>query len=111
MGPMNFQRRAAIVGLLAVIGLAVYCAGIVYSQALVVYVVEQSLVEKAPAGTDSALLRARFHAMLASVADKKLKLARVLAMSQDLEKVQTLTPQEVEQMLSVASKGRRPGLF
>ncbi len=111
MGPMNFQRRAAIVGFLAVMGLAVYCAGIVYSQALVVYVVEQSLIEKAPAGTNSALLRARFHAMLASIPDKRVKLARVLAMSQDLEKVQTLTPKEVEQMLSVASKGRRADLF
>ncbi len=111
MGPMNFQRRAAIVGFLAVIGLAVYCAGIVYSQALVVYVVEQSLAEKAPAGTDTALLRARFHAMLASIPDKKVRLARVLAMSQDLEKVQTLTPQEVEHMLSVAPKGKAPGVF
>ena len=101
---MSFQRRAGIVGVLISLALAVYCAGVYYSPALIVYVVEQSLIEKAPAGADQVLLRTRLQALLASIPNKNEKLARMLVMSQNLEKVQTLTRQELDQLLSVAPK-------
>lgn len=101
---MSFRRRAGIVGLLFVVFLVAYGTARFYSHTLVIYVVEQALIQKAPAGTDPALIRMRFHALLATVPDNNAKLAKVLAMSQYLEKVQTLTSEELEQLLPVAPR-------
>ncbi len=100
---MSFRQRAAIVGVLAVIALAVYGAARHYRHTLVIYVVEQSLMQKAPPGSDPALLAMRLRALLASIPDNNERFAKVLAISQEIEKVQTLTPQELEQLLSVTS--------
>jgi hypothetical protein len=106
---MSFRQRAGIVGVLIIIGLAAYGTARFYSPSLVVYVVEQALIQKAPPGYDAALIRSRFHALLAALPDKNAKLARVLAMSQYLEKVQALTPQELQQLLSVTPETTAKG--
>jgi len=101
---MSFRWRAGTVGMLFVVSLAAYGTARFFSHSLAIYVVEQALIQKAPAGTDPTLLRTRFHALLAAVPDSKAKLAKVLAMSQYLEKIQTLTREELEQLLSVTPK-------
>ncbi len=100
---MSFRRRAAIVGLLVAVAAGIYIPARFYSHSLVIYVVEQSLIQKAPPGTDPAAIHERLHALLAAIPGRDAKLARVLAISQFVEKVQTLTPQDLEQLLSVTS--------
>ena len=101
---MSFRRRAGIVGLIFVIALAAYGTARFYSHSLVIYVVEQALIQKAPPGSDPTMLHARLHALLAALPDSKAKLAKVLAMSQYMEKIQALTPEELEQLLPVTPK-------
>ena len=74
MEPMSFQRRAGIVSLIFIAALTVYGLARLYSHPLIIYVVEQSLIQKAPAGSDPGLLRARFHAMLAAMPDRNVRL-------------------------------------
>ncbi len=72
-----------------------------YSPALVLYVVQQSLAQKAPSGSDSALLRERLHALLAAAPDQKARMERLLQISEYLEKVQSLTPEELDELMAV----------
>ena len=71
-----------------------------YSPSLVLYVVEQTLVQKAPAGTDPALTRERLHTLLAAAPDQNAKMTRLLRISEQLEKVQHLTPGELDRLLA-----------
>ncbi len=98
---MPFRRRAAVVGVLAVIGIAAYGTARYFSPALVIYVVDQSLIQKAPPGVEPDQISLRLHALLESCPDKRAKLAKALSISQDVEKVQVLTPQELDRLLSL----------
>ena len=106
---MSFRRRACVVGLLFAVALAFYGVARLYSHSLVLYVVEQSLMQKAPPGTDLTLLRMRFQAQLAALPDRRAVLAKALALSQNLEKIQKLTPQELEELLPVTPETRGSG--
>ena len=107
---MSFRRRAGVVGVLVVIALAAYGTARFYSPSLAIYVVEQALIQKAPPGSNPFSICGRLHNLLATIPDRKAKLARVLAMSQYLEKVQTLTSQELEQLLSFTPETPARGL-
>ena len=96
---MAFRQRLAIVGLLAFVALAVYGVGRHYSPALMTYVVEQTLEEKSPPGTDPAMLKSRFEGLLAASPSPEAKLETLLRLSQYLEKVQELTKPELEMLL------------
>ncbi len=108
---MSFRKRAGIVSVLGIIALAVYGTARYYRHPLVVYVVEQSLIQKAPPGTDPTLIREHLRALLASIPDPDTRFARVLAISQEIEKLQALTPKELEQLLSVTARNPAPGSF
>ncbi len=106
---MNLRRRTTIVGALALAALAVYVTARLYSHTLVTYVVEQSLIQKAPPGFDPARIRRCLRLLLAATPGADARMARLLEISQYVEKVQTLTPQELEQLLSITRTGAKEG--
>src|SRR5262245_60526780 len=99
---MSFQRRTACVAALLVLGAGVYAAGRRFSADLVAHVVEEMLVQKAPPGSDPAQVRRRLRESTGAILDPELRLQRLLALSQRLEKVQTLEPAELERLLPAA---------
>ncbi len=78
--------------------LMVYGLAKSYSSAIVAYVVEQALLQKAPPEVKKDDVRARLNGTLAPLTrgDKILKL---LALSSYIEKVQKLTPAELDRLL------------
>jgi len=77
-----------------------------YSPSLILYVVEQSLAQKAPAGTSLVLLHERLRALLSTAPDQNAKMERLLQISQYLEKVQYLTREELDELVAVEKTGR-----
>jgi hypothetical protein len=98
---MTIQRRLAIVAAMLVFAFILYGAAKYYSPLLVDYVVEQSLLQKAPAGIDPAQLRERLHLYLSTAPDKNRRMELLFFISGYLEKVQHLTPEEVKELLPV----------
>jgi hypothetical protein len=97
---MSLSGRLVILCLVAVLFLATYAVGRYYSPMLVYYVVTEALIEKAPAGTDPAWLRSRISALRpVSSSDNRKRLNRLLVISQRIERVQKLTPSELEDLL------------
>ncbi len=89
-------------GLLLAIASVSYGAARYYSPFLVAYVVEQTLIQKAPSGTDPVLLKSRLHILLSAAPNKQLKMERLLGISAYLEKVQSLTSAELDNLLPIA---------
>ena len=98
---MTIQRRATVMIVLGILALASYGTAKYYSPALILHVVEQSLMQKAPSETDSILLKERLHALLSAAPDQKAKTEKLLLISAYLEKVQHLTPEELDELLAV----------
>jgi hypothetical protein len=96
---MTIQKRLIFVAAFFAFALVLYGAGKHYSAPLVLHVVEQSLVQKAPAGMDPAQIRERLHAFLAAAPDQEKKMKSLLRLSEYLEKVQCLTPEEFNELL------------
>ncbi len=96
---MDIQKRLTIAGILVIIASSLYGAGRYYSPVLIQYVVEQSLIQKAPAGTDSRYLRERVRALVSAIPDEKAKTRRLLRISEYVEKVQSLTPEDLHKLL------------
>src|SRR5262245_27867218 len=105
---MSFKRRTACVAALLVLGAAAYAAGRRFSPDLVEYVVEEMLVQKALPATDPAQVRRRLRESTGATSDPELRLQQLLALSQRLEKVQTLTPAELERLLPPEGAARGP---
>jgi len=99
---MSFKRRTACVVALLGLGAAAYAAGRRFSPDLVSHVVEEMLVQKAAPGTDPAQVRRRLRESTGAITDPELRLQGLLALSQRLEKVQTLAPAELERLLPPA---------
>ena len=99
---MNIRKRSLILGLLLAVVSVGYGAARHYSPFLVEYVVEQTLVQKAPSGTDPVLLKSRLHALLSVAPNQELRMERLLRISEHLEKVQRLTPGELNDLLAIA---------
>ncbi len=106
---MTFRQRLAIIGVLAAAGVALYGLGRYYSPVLITYVVEQTLAEKAPPGTDKQLLQSRFRSLVSSSGSREIRLQRLFRLSQYLEKVQELTRPELEILLREAPNGSSTG--
>jgi pheromone shutdown protein TraB len=105
---LTFRQRLFLLLLLAMLFFAVYGVARYYSPAIVAYVVEQTLIQKAPEGVGPELVRQRFEALVATLpAEAKLK--KILAISSYLEKVQKLTPQELERLLSADATAANMG--
>jgi hypothetical protein len=79
-----------------VYGLAKY-----YAPSLVYFVVEQTLIEKTPSGTDRAQLRRRFHALISLAPDQNAKMEKLFRISGYLEKIQYLTPAQLDDIMEI----------
>jgi hypothetical protein len=96
---MTVKKRSLVLGSLFAIALAGYSVARYYSPSLVLYVVEQSLIPKTPSGTDPDLLHARFHAHISATPDHHSQMERLLRISENLEKVQHLTAEQLNELL------------
>ena len=95
----TFKQRIPVLCLAAVFFLAAYGIARHYSPALVAYVVSRTLIQKVPEGTNPAQVEKRLERLTAAMPpDDKLK--KMLALSNYLEKVQKLTPAELERLLA-----------
>jgi hypothetical protein len=81
------------------IALAIYGTARYYSQSLILFVVEQTLLQRSPSGTEPGLLRHRLETHLAASPSPDLKMAELLNLSMQLEKIQALTPGELDDLL------------
>jgi hypothetical protein len=105
---MAIQRRFLVVAALFALVLILYGAGKYYSTPLILHVVEQSLAQKIPAGTESKQLHERLHRFLDSDPNKKME--RLLRISGYLEKAQRLTPEELNELMPVKKTAIIPAL-
>jgi hypothetical protein len=101
---MPFQRRLLVIMTLALVALCAYGAASYYSPSMVAFVVEQALLQKLPDDADPGICRRRFQGLISGLPDKKAQLARLLEMSQQIEKVQKLSRLELETLLSLDSR-------
>lgn len=90
---MSIRKRSVVLGIIAVLSLIFYGTVKYNSYVLVEYVVERTLIQKAPGGTDPAEVRERFRKLLASKGDRRARTEFLFEISSELEKVQVLTPQ------------------
>jgi hypothetical protein len=98
---MTIQRRLLFVAALFAFVFVLYGIAKHYSTPLIIYVVEQSLAQKAPAGIELTQLRERLHYYLNSAPDKNKMMERLLRISEYLEKVQYITPEELNEVIPV----------
>lgn len=98
-----------MLGSLIVMASIFYGAAKYYSPSLILYVVEQSLLQKSPSGTDSNSLRERLRAHISAAPDKKSQIERLLRISEYLEKVQSIDSKQLNQILPVGTF-EKPGV-
>jgi hypothetical protein len=98
---MTIRKRSLVIGLLIVAASVFYGAAKYYSPVLVHYVVEQSLLQKAPSGSNAALIRARLHAFISAAPDRDSQMERLLRISEYLEKLQVLKLEQLDQLLGI----------
>jgi hypothetical protein len=106
---MTIRKRSLVIGSLFVCASVLYGAAKYYSPSLVRYAVEQSLLQKAPSGTDAAALHKRFNALLSAAPDKDTQMERLLRISEYLEKVQRLNFEQLDQLLA-ADRPEKSGI-
>jgi len=104
---MTIQKRSLVIGSIFAIAFVLYGAAKHYSPSLVFYVVEQSLIQKAPFGSDAVILHESFHTYIYSAPDKNSRMERLLRISQYLEKIQRLRFEDLSELLAVG----KPGIF
>ena len=82
--------------LMGAVAAAAYLTAKLYSYSIVFYVVEETLIQKAPPGTDPVELRLRLRARMEKCPDESARLGWLMAIAQTLEKTQRLTPDQLE---------------
>ena len=107
---MTIQKRAMVVVVLLAMASVFYGVARYYSPSLILYIVEQSLIQKAPSGTDMIRLRAHLHEVLSATPGQKAKMEKLLRISEYLEKVQILTPEELDRLMAIEKPGTSPAL-
>ena len=102
---MTIRKRSLVMGSLMVIASVFYGAAKYYSPSLVFFVVEQSLIQKAPSGVDRTLLHDRLRAQIFATPDKTSRMQKLLRISECVEKVQYLTLEQLDQILPLQNQG------
>ncbi len=97
---MAIQKRWIVAAALMLIASILYGAGRYCSPSLIQYVVEQSLIQKAPPATDAVYIQKRLRAVLSSMPDKRARMQKLLRISEFLEKIQSMTPEELDRLTS-----------
>ena len=96
--PMTFRQRTLVLIGLGMLASGAYAIARFYSTALVSFVVEEALIQKAPAGSDAGRVRVRFHELIQSLPDRRSRQQRLMEISQSLEKVQRLDTAGLERL-------------
>jgi hypothetical protein len=96
---MTIKGRSLVIGSLLILVSVLYGTASHYSSSLIFYVVEQSLIQKAPPEVDTALVQKRFQAHISAIPGKDLQMKKLLRISEYLEKVQRLTLAQLEELL------------
>ena len=102
---MTIQKRSAILGIIVALILMLYGAVKFNSFYLVEYVVEKTLIQKAPSGTDPDEIHESLQDLLAAAQDRNAGLEMLFRISEHLEKVQELTPRALKEILEAESRG------
>jgi len=95
---MTIQKKALILSALLALSLILYCIAKYYSPNLIHHVVEQSLIQKAPPDIDAPEVRRRLEALIGAEPDKKARVQKLLRISEYLEKIQRISPEEWERL-------------
>ena len=96
---MTIRKRSVVMAAVACLFLVLYAVTRINSPVLVEYVVERTLIQKSPAGSDPRELSRRFRSLLDSSADKQGRTNLLFRISGELEKVQVLSPRVLEDLL------------
>ena len=97
---MMIWKRSLVLSMLLTVALIVYSAVRYYSPALIQHVVEQALIQKAPDNIEVSMIQQRLAMCLKVEPDKQSRLRRLLQISAYLEKVQHLTTEEWNELLT-----------
>jgi hypothetical protein len=97
---MTIRRRSAVLGILVASLGTLYVAAKLNSPYLVEYIVEKTLIQKVPPGTDPVRIHESLEELLATAPNRQAKLEMLFRISGQLEKVQELDPKAVEEILA-----------
>ncbi len=98
---MTIRNRSLVIAYLFVTASLLYGAAKLYSTSLVFFVVEQSLLQKAPSGINPASVHERLHARITTLPDRTSQMQKLLQISEYLEKVQYLNFKQIDDLLAV----------
>jgi hypothetical protein len=101
---MSIRKRSVILGIILCLFFIVYATAKINSYILVEYVVERTLIQKCSPETDATEVRRRFQELLAAFPDKSDRTDVLFRISNELEKVQILSPRDLDELLD-------PGMF
>jgi hypothetical protein len=101
---MTVQKRLITAFTLFAFASILYGAGRHYSPVLIRYVVEQSLIQKAPSGVNPVYIQNRLRAILSKTPDRDAQTGRLLQISEYLEKVQFLKPEDLDSLMAPEKK-------
>jgi hypothetical protein len=102
---MTIQKRSIVLGLIVLLFALLYGIAKFNSPFLVEYTVEQALIQKAPPGTDQVKIHERLQELLAQAPDRRTRIDLLFRISRYLEKVQTLSRQDLSDLLEVEGPG------
>jgi hypothetical protein len=100
---MTIRKRSAVVGILVAFLLILYGMAKFNSFYLVEYIVEKTLIQKAPSGTDPAEIHESLQDLLATAQNRNDRLEILFRISGHLEKIQELSPQALKEILRAES--------
>jgi hypothetical protein len=106
---MTIRKRSLVIASLFAVALVLYGAAKHYAPSLVLFVVEQSLMQKAPSGINPSSIHERFRARIAAAPDRNTQMQRLLQISQYLEKVQHLTFEQLDKLLAIDKSDQPAG--
>jgi len=102
---MTVQKRSIVMGVILLFLAMVYGIAKVNSPFLVEYVVEKTLIQKAPPGTDPVKIHERLQELLGEAPGRHERTDLLFGISAYLEKVQTLSPQDLANLMQVEAAG------
>jgi len=96
---MTIRKRSAVMGIVVALLLILYGTAKIYSHHLVEHVVERTLIQKAPAGTDPAEIGKSLQELLSAAQTRSARMESLFRIAGHLEKVQELSPQALAEIL------------
>lgn len=99
---MTIKKRSIVMAALLIFVLTSYGIARHYAPSLILHVVEQSLIQKAPTGIKAQMIHQRLYTLLSEIPDQNTRMERLLRISQYLEKIQHLTTEEWDGLFSDA---------